>query len=319
MQVFGPVQSRRFGMSLGINHLPAKVCSYACVYCQLGRTHPLSIEPSAYSQPEEIYQVVKNRLEELDQPPDYLTFVSNGEPCLDSQLGNAIRALKDFQIPTAVICNASLLWHADVRERLMPADSVSLKVDTVETCAWHKINRPHGQLRLEQVLGGIKEFTRVYPGRLLTETMLVRGVNDSPAQVRASAAFIASLEPEMAYLALPLRAPAEDWVEPPSEQESIQALQLFAEIFSRCVLLADLPETGLVGSGDPLHTLLETLKVHPMEREEVLVYLHKNQLPAQTLEDLVIGKKIRASRYKGKIFYAVNYSDGKNKFMQTQP
>ena len=91
MEIFGPVQSRRFGMSLGINHLPPKVCSYACVYCQLGRTNFLSIQPANFSQPDEIYQAVKARLKELAAPPDYLTFVSNGEPSLDTSLGESDR------------------------------------------------------------------------------------------------------------------------------------------------------------------------------------------------------------------------------------
>ena len=146
MEIFGPVQSRRFGLSLGINHLPPKVCSYACVYCQLGRTNRLSIEPAAYADPEQIYRAIQERLKELPQAPDYLTFVSNGEPCLDSQLGDAIQALKKLGIKIAVITNASLLWQSEIRERLSYADAVSLKVDSVQEVIWRKINRPHGLL-----------------------------------------------------------------------------------------------------------------------------------------------------------------------------
>jgi wyosine [tRNA(Phe)-imidazoG37] synthetase (radical SAM superfamily) len=103
MEIFGPVQSRRFGLSLGINHLPPKVCSYACVYCQLGATNALSDQLQPYSNPQEIFQAVAERLAELDTPPDYLTFVSNGEPCLDTELGRAIQELKRLGIPVAVI------------------------------------------------------------------------------------------------------------------------------------------------------------------------------------------------------------------------
>ena len=85
MEIFGPVRSRRFGLSLGINHLPPKVCTYACVYCQLGRTYPMTIQSDAYSQPEEVLQAVQTRLGELETPPDTLTFVSNGEPTSGQQ------------------------------------------------------------------------------------------------------------------------------------------------------------------------------------------------------------------------------------------
>ena len=166
MEIFGPVQSRRFGLSLGINHLPPKVCSYACVYCQLGRTNRLSIEPAAYADPEQIYQAIQERLKELPQAPDYLTFVSNGEPCLDSQLGDAIQALKKLGIKIAVITNASLLWQSEIRERLSYADAVSLKVDSVQEVIWRKINRPHGRLDLEVVMAGMRVFALTYPGKL---------------------------------------------------------------------------------------------------------------------------------------------------------
>ena len=312
METFGPVRSRRFGMSLGINHLPPKVCSYACVYCQLGRTHPLTIQPAAYSQPEEVFQAVQARLGELDAQPDYLTFVSNGEPTLDSNLGLSIDALKPLNIPTAVISNASLLGSTDVRSQLMQADTVSLKVDAIEESAWRKINRPHGRLAIEQMLEGIRVFAHEFTGRLLTESMLTQGVNDTPAQVKRIAEFIASIQPEMAYLSLPLRAPAEDWVQAPSDENVIQLHQIFMNIFPRTALMADLPEANLPGSDDPLHTLIETLKVHPLPQAEVLAYLAKNRLPVDTLEELIAQKEVRASVYKGKTFYAANYEPQMN-------
>jgi wyosine [tRNA(Phe)-imidazoG37] synthetase (radical SAM superfamily) len=307
MEIFGPVQSRRFGMSLGINHLPPKVCSYACVYCQLGRTNFLTILPANFSQPDEIYRAVKNRLEELADPPDYLTFVSNGEPSLDTSLGKAIELLKCLDIPIAVISNASLLWKAETRSQLMQADAVSLKVDAVEKIAWRRINRPHGRLKLEQVLQGTKDFAQKYKGRLLTETMLVKGINTSPEQIEACAKFIAGLQPEMAYLALPLRSPAEDWVEAPSEQDITRAQRIFSEHFSRCALMADLPETGLSASDDPLQSLLNTIKVHPMEETEVRAYMRENHIAAERLEELVQGKQIQASDHRGKTFYSIRY------------
>lgn len=313
MEVFGPVQSRRFGLSLGINHLPPKVCSYACVYCQLGRTNYLSIEAAAFSEPDEIYRTVKARLKELQRPPDYLTFVSNGEPSLDTRLAESIQLLKYLNIKIAIISNASLLWRAETRSQLMQADAISLKVDAVEEAAWHKINRPHGRLRLEQVLQGIRDFAHAYRGRLLTETMLVQGINSTTVQMQACAEFIASLEPEMAYLALPLRCPAEEWVQAPNEDELAQAQQIFSGIFSRTALMADLPPTGLAASQNAVQTLLNTLKVHPMEETEILDYLNENQLPAGTLEKLVKQKHIRASDHREKTFYCACYDNSEAK------
>ncbi len=304
MEIFGPVQSRRLGLSLGINHLPPKVCSYACVYCQLGRTNRLSIEPAAYADPEQIYRAIQERLKELPQAPDYLTFVSNGEPCLDSQLGDAIQALKKLGIKIAVITNASLLWQSEIRESLSYADAVSLKVDSVQEVIWRKINRPHGRLDLELVMAGMRVFALTYPGKLLTETMLVPNINTSPSHLRACAQFVSELQPEMAYLALPLRSPAESWVEAPDQQATRQAYEIFEREFARTSLMADLPPTGLTSTQDALQELLSTLKVHPMEQGEIHAYLRRNELSNNTLENLLAQKRIRSILYREKTFYS---------------
>jgi len=110
MNVFGPVQSRRLGLSLGINHLPPKTCTYSCVYCQLGRTSFMTTNRAAFSEPQEIFLEINNHLKELAKEgihPDTITFVSNGEPTLDKNLGEAIRLIKPFGVQTAVISNAS--------------------------------------------------------------------------------------------------------------------------------------------------------------------------------------------------------------------
>ncbi|MDK2980895.1 MAG: hypothetical protein PWQ55_1242 [Chloroflexota bacterium] len=307
MEIFGPVRSRRFGMSLGINHLPPKVCVYACVYCQLGRTDALRDQLQAYSDPQAVYNAVCEKLADLTTPPDTLTFVSNGEPTLDSCLGESIDLLKPLGIPIAVISNASLLWQADVRDALLYADAVSLKVDAVTEAIWRRINRPHGRLELAALLRGIRHFAGSYSGRLLTETMLVRGVNDAPAELQAIAAFIAFLQPQTAYLALPLRAPAESWVLPPAQDALQQASRIFSEAIPNVKLMVDLPESGLAASADPLRSLLETLKVHPLGDKELRAFIHSNHLPLDTLEELLNQKQVRMVNYQGEAFYLAVY------------
>jgi len=305
MEIFGPVRSRRFGMSLGINHLPPKACSYACVYCQLGRTNLLSIHPQAYSQPQEVISTVQKHLRKLTEAPDVITFVSNGEPSLDSKIGETIEQLRQFNIPIAVISNASMLWKPEVRSRLLKADILSLKVDTADEATWHKINRPHGRLLFEQMLEGMRAFVKDFNGRLLTESMLVKGLNDSTEQVQATAEFIHELQPEMAYLALPLRAPAEEWVHAPPIEGVNHAHEIFLKTIERSALMDDLPETGLSASGDALQELLQTIKVHPMEQTEVIRYLNENHLPLAALSILIDQNQISLSKYRDKVFYSI--------------
>ena len=142
---FGPVPSRRLGKSLGINNIISpKVCSYGCIYCQVGETSQKKIDRETFFEPHIIYEKVEQHIKKLskDNYPDYLTFVSNGEPTLDANLGKAIELLKRLGIPIAVITNASLLFNIQVRDDLHLADWVSLKVDAGDNDIWQKVNRP---------------------------------------------------------------------------------------------------------------------------------------------------------------------------------
>jgi hypothetical protein len=126
--VFGPVPSRRLGRSLGVNHLPPQVCSYSWAYCQIGPTLVRASEPEPRCAPELIHEQVRDRLATLrrrGEPVDYVTFVPEGEPCLDRNLGASIDAVRTLGVPIAVITNGSLLWRPEVRERLLKADCVS--------------------------------------------------------------------------------------------------------------------------------------------------------------------------------------------------
>ena len=143
--VFGPVPSRRLGRSLGINNIPPKVCSYSCVYCQLRRTPRIQVKREAFYDPDELVRAVRDRVNELrskGERIDYLTFIPDGEPTLDLNLGKEISALKDLGIPIAVITNASLIFREEVQEELSQADWVSLKVDAAREATWKRINRP---------------------------------------------------------------------------------------------------------------------------------------------------------------------------------
>ena len=157
MITFGPVPSRRLGYSLGVNHIPPKHCTYSCVYCQVGRTTYLEVTHREFFPVQEILNEVNQsikRAEESKRKIDFITLVPDGEPTLDIHLGELIRELKQFNTPIAVISNASLIDRQDVQQELMQADWVSLKVDSVNEETWRKINRPHGSLKLRNILNG---------------------------------------------------------------------------------------------------------------------------------------------------------------------
>ena len=162
-RTFGPVPSRRFGQSLGLNTIPPKTCTYSCVYCQVGITSRLTLQQERHTDPGELAADVKSvlgKLAETGQHVDYLTFVPDGEPTLDSRLSNQIDMLKPLGIRIAIITNASLLTQPDVRDAVARADRVSVKIDAVRYDTWRAIDRPHGDLRLEEILDGVLQFSR---------------------------------------------------------------------------------------------------------------------------------------------------------------
>ena len=267
MIIFGPVPSRRLGRSLGINNIPPKVCTYSCVYCQVGYTSKQLVNRREFYKPDVLLKETGEKIEkvrESGESVDYLTFVPDGEPTLDVNLGLEIELLKSYGIKIAVITNASLIWRADVREDLRKADWVSLKVDSSREAIWRKINRPHKTLQLASILNGMLEFAKVYGGELVTETMLVKDVNDDEDQVRAVVDFLVQLKPARAYLAIPTRPPAEKWVQYPPEERIVQAYQIFREKINCVEYLIGYEGNAFAFTGNAEDDLLSITAVHPM-------------------------------------------------------
>ena len=185
-RIFGPVPSRRLGMSMGINNIPYKVCSYSCGYCQIGKAVKLEIKRKPYYDANELVKEVKALLCNITdntQYPDYITIVPDGEPTLDIHLGELITKLKLIGIPVAVITNASLINLPDVQDDLSLADYVSVKIDTINQHTFHHINKPSKKLNIEKITAGVYEFGNRYNGKLVSETMLIHGINDSTKEL----------------------------------------------------------------------------------------------------------------------------------------
>lgn len=306
MNVYGPVPSRRLGRSLGINNIPSKVCPYSCVYCQAGRTTHLQAARSVFLSPEVLVAEVAERVEKLrgrGENVDYLSFVPNGEPTLDVNLGRTIELLKPLGIRIAVITNASLLWRAEVREDLLKADWVSVKVDTVREDLWRKLNRPHPSLRLTELLDGIRAFAEVFQGELETETMLVRNVNDSGNDLQQTGAYLAHLDPARACLSAPIRPPAEPWVEPPTEDMLNTAFQVYRECGLPVEMLVEFEGTSFSSTGDIGEDLLAITAVHPMREDAVREFLARRNGDWHTVRELIETGRLVATDYRESRFY----------------
>ena len=305
---FGPVPSRRLRKSLGINNIPPKTCTYSCIYCQLGRTNNMQINRREFYKPEEIMYAVEKKVKEARErvePINYLTFVPDGEPTLDINLGREIDLLRSLSlgVKIAVITNASLIWNEDVRDDLYKADWVSLKIDAVSQGIWRRINRPYGSLKLDKIRDGISEFSRTFNGNLATETMLVQDVNNDTEELEQVADLIAGLNPKKSYVSIPIRPPAEKEVTPATEYEINKAYQIFKEKGIDAEYLIGYEGNAFAYTGNVENDLLSITSVHPMREEGMKEFLTKAKADWSIIEKLIKGDKLVEVKYKGKKFY----------------
>jgi len=193
IRIFGPVPSRRLGKSIGINNIPPKICSYSCVYCQLGISFNMVADRQEFYDPNDLLKEIKEKIANAkinNEAVDYLTIVPDGEPTLDKNLGKLIDLIKPLGFKIAVITNSTLLNEPEVRQEICKADWVSVKVDTLDEKIWKKIDRPHKKIAFNSMLNGIKAFSKEYGGILVTETMLVKDLNND---IKKVAEFIKSI------------------------------------------------------------------------------------------------------------------------------
>jgi wyosine [tRNA(Phe)-imidazoG37] synthetase (radical SAM superfamily) len=306
--VFGPVPSRRLGRSLGINNIPAKTCSYSCVYCQLGRTTQLMAMRNSFYGPEQILARVQEKVEQCranNQTIDYLTFVPDGEPTLDANLGGEIEMLRPTELPVAVLTNASLIDRTDVRDDLAKADLVSLKVDAISEPIWRKVNRPQRSLSLPSILEGMLDFSKRFKGELISETMLVDGVNDNEEEIRGIAETLKALRPRRAYVAVPTRPPAERLVRPPSERTVNLAYQALSTSLGeeRVECLIGFEGDAFTSTGDVEADLLAIVSVHPMRRDAIEHFLGRADSDWSIVNRLIVERKLIEITYSGHAFY----------------
>jgi wyosine [tRNA(Phe)-imidazoG37] synthetase (radical SAM superfamily) len=314
MKAFGPVPSRRLGQSLGINNIPPKICTYSCVYCQLGKSLKMQVEREEFYPVEELVHEVAEKVRQAQNHKehiDYLTFVPDGEPTLDRNLGKEIELLKPLGINIAIITNASLLWRDDVRRDVGKAEWVSASVNAISEPLWRSINRPHRSLHLDDILKGIRQFSDDYEGTLTTETMLIKNKNTSKEELEQIASFIAEIHPTKSYLSIPIRPPAESWAKSPDEKHVTRAYGLFKDTSLEVELLTGSEGATFAYTGDIRDDILSIAAVHPLPKEGMQELLNKAQASWEVVETLLHEKKLIKVDYKHNTFYVRNLVDMK--------
>lgn len=267
--VFGPLPSRRLGQSLGVDPLPLKVCNWNCVYCQLGRTVPLSNERREYFPRESILAEVREALQGHEPGAiDWVTIVGSGETTMHAGIGWLVRQIKILtEIPVAVITNGSLLCLPEVREDLQPADAVLASLDAGNASLYRRINRPWPALTYERLLDGLTAFRREYQGKLWIEVMLMQGINDSDEALHEIAGVLKSIQPDQVHISVPSRPPAEPDIRRPDEERLERAAAILG---SRAQIIHAAPGAFDLSSYENVaDAVIAIISRHPMSEEEL--------------------------------------------------
>jgi len=224
---------------------------------------------------------------------------------LDINLGKEISILKQIEIPIAVITNASLIWRNDAKEDLLKTNLVSLKVDAVREDLWRRINRSHKDLKLNGILEGITEFANEFKGTIISETMLIDGINYGN-EFEKTADFLKNLKRlDKAYVAIPTRPPAEKWVKPAKEETVNAAFQVFSERLGvdRVEYLIGYEGNAFAFTGRVKEDLLSITAVHPMRKEAVEEFLKKANADWCVIEKLLEEDELIELEYEENRYY----------------
>jgi len=299
MPVFGPVKSRRLGLSLGVELVPLKICSMDCVYCEVGRTTLLTLQRKAYLPLPEIEEALRRSLSEKNF--DVVTLTGSGEPTLNVYFPQIVELVRKLTSkPIAVLTNSTTLAVPEVFEALAKVDYILASLDAVKKEAFRKVNRPVAGLEPEKIVEGLLRLKEVMAGELWLEILLVKGLNDAPEDIEALKEAVSRIRPHRVQLNTVVRPPAEPWARPLSYAELLALAQEFepeGEVLSP-------PPDRKPGGG-------------PLKEEEILAYLRRRPAPAEELAQVfgisakeigrVLKDLVKAGKIESLIFNGVEF------------
>jgi wyosine [tRNA(Phe)-imidazoG37] synthetase (radical SAM superfamily) len=199
--LFGPVPSRRLGISLGVDLIPKKVCSLNCVYCEVGKTTKLTLERMEYVKYDKVIAELKQFMSNKPKI-DYITFSGSGEPTLNSRIGDILNHIKENypEVKTAVLTNGTLLSDKKIRNTLIHADVILPSLDAASQAAFEKINRPDPQLKIEPYIQGLIDLRKEYKKKIWLEVFILKNYNDSKEELDLLKQAILRINPDSVQL-----------------------------------------------------------------------------------------------------------------------
>jgi wyosine [tRNA(Phe)-imidazoG37] synthetase (radical SAM superfamily) len=289
------------GLSLGVDLIPPKTCSYDCLYCQIGKTTCKAIEPASYVPVEAVMAELDETLAKVK--PDYVTFSGSGEPTLHAELGRLIAHVKEKSgAKVAVLTNGSLLCRPKVRERLLKADMVMPTLSTVKEKTFRAIHQPHDDLNVVNHVEGLRSLRRIFRGQLFIEVMLLAGFNDKEEEIEALRQTILEIAPDRVQLNTVVRPPADAKAIP----LDMKKLEVIKKVFGKRAEIIATPRIKDVHpfKGTLSAAVLDMAKRRPVTAEDVAGVLDTSLHDVEETVALLVNKgELRKQTHLGKDYY----------------
>lgn len=304
--IFGPVPSRRLGLSLGVDLLGRKACTLDCVYCQVGRTTDHRTERASFVPVGRVLEELAETLHRVPRP-DYITLSGSGEPTLHAGLGAAIDGIRRItDVPVAILTNGTLLGNAAARRDCAKADLVVPSLDAANEATYQRINRPAPGLTLEGLVDGLVAFRREFTGQLWLEVFLAEGINDSDDHVGALAELIRTVEPDRIQLNTATRPTADADVRPVSPERLARIAERFGP---KAEVIASFRSRDAAASSCGPGTIddqqvLAMIRRRPVTAEDIAAGLaaHPNEV-AKAVGHLLESGRVRRTERQGRTYY----------------
>jgi wyosine [tRNA(Phe)-imidazoG37] synthetase (radical SAM superfamily) len=303
--LYGPVPSRRLGRSLGIDLVPHKICTYDCIYCQIGDTTEKTLARKAYVPVREIIEEVERFLKEGAPSVDHLSLSGSGEPTLHSQIRSVIEGIRAItSIPVAVITNGSLLCEEEVRQDLLRADIVLPSLDAVSSDVFMRINRPLPGFSVEKVIEGLVEFRKVYKGQIWLEILFCKGINDGKEELMRMKKVVDRIQPDLIHLNTVVRPPSEKSAVPLGQKEMEEIRAFFGK--SASVISEFDRHPSMVSEMSIKEEILKILKRRPLSLSDLSkgMGISKNDLD-RFIKPLMKEGKVQSRLFGDSVYYEI--------------
>ena len=302
--LFGPVPSRRLGYSLGIDLVPHKTCTFDCIYCEVGKTTNLTIKREDFNNAEGIIEETKKFLESYTGRVDYISFTGSGEPTLNIKLGYIAREIKKItKIPIALITNTALFKYEDVRRDAMEFDIVLPSLDSVTEKSFRAVNRPHREIKLNEIIEGLVSFANEYKGKIFLEILFVKGVNDSDKDIMALRRFLEKIHFDKVQINTVIRPPAYSSAKPINEEDKKRIKKLLGDKVEVDIAFTSKSKQKTNATKDDVKNLL---KRRPCTYEQIssALGISLEELKA-IIKNLEKTNNIRVNKFGEEFYYSV--------------